>query len=541
MGLFPIGARANWRIVAYPDEGRFDGGAARQVVPLTGVRILVVDDAADYASILADVLKPHGIEVVPAGSVEQALTLLQTERVDLVLTDLCLPGASGIDLARELRRRDRSLPVILVTGSGSVHHAVEALKQGANDYLQKPVDPARLIALIRALLNADGATETEEVDQSGFAVAFEGMLGGSPAMQKVFERIRRVASTPAPVLIIGESGTGKDLVARALHNRSRRRAGPFIPVHTGAVPRDLVANELFGHERGAFTGALASSEGKFAAAEGGTLFLDEVGTMDPATQICLLRVLETHRYTRVGANREEKADVRIVAATNSDLLDLVEQRVFREDLFYRLNVLTIALPPLRERKEDIIPLAERFLRLAAKRYGLLAKTLSPEAANKLIQHHWPGNVRELRNTMDQAAVLARGEAVAGNEIDFVPARIAAFQGSELASSPASTVDVAVTLPAPPEREPEDDRVPVKTNELATGDDDDHPMVVRVQIGTPMAEVERLLILKTLKAASGNKQRTARILGISRRGLYVRLASYGSFTAPEDKSPENSTS
>jgi len=522
----------------YPDEGRFEGGTMRHGVSLAAARVLVVDDADDYAAILADVLRPHGIEVIPAASVEQAMTLLQTEHIDLVVTDLCLPGASGIDLTRQLRLRDELLPIILVTGSGSVHHAVEALKEGANDYLQKPVDPIRLIALVKELLNSDGAKETEGgVDAAGRAIAFEGILGASPAMQKVFERIRRVASTPAPVLIIGESGTGKDLVARALHNRSRRRAGPFIPVHTGSVPKDLVANELFGHERGAFTGAVTSSEGKFAAAEGGTLFLDEIGTMDPATQICLLRVLETHRYTRVGANKEEKADVRIVAATNSDLLDLVEKRLFREDLFYRLNVLTIALPPLRERKEDIVAIAERFLRLAAKRYGLPVKTLSPEAAEKLVEYEWPGNVRELRNTMDQAAVLARGDAVAGNEIDFVPARIAAFHGSELATMPATT---ATTLAAPEIAPPSNSHPPAPSKE-ASDEEDDHPMVVRVAIGTPMAEVERLLILKTLKAAAGNKQRTARILGISRRGLYVRLASYGGFTAARDEPVDTSTS
>jgi len=500
-------------------------------VPLKGARVLVVDDAADYATILTEVLKPHGIEVVVAGSVEQALVLLQSERIDLVVTDLNLPGASGIDLIREVRRRDELLPIILVTGSGSVHHAVEALKEGANDYLQKPLDPVRLIALTRELLSSDGVKETEEgVDGDG--VAFEGMLGASPIMQSVFDRIRRVAPTPAPVLVIGESGTGKDLVARALHARSRRHAGPFIPVHTGAVPRDLVANELFGHEKGAFTGAIGASEGKFAAAEGGTLFLDEVGTMDLATQICLLRVLETHRFTRVGSNKEEKADVRIVAATNSDLLDLVEQKLFREDLFYRLNVLTIALPPLRERKEDIVAIAERFLRLAAKRYGLPPKTLSPEAGEALLQYHWPGNVRELRNLMDQVAVLAQGETVAADEIDFAPARIAVFQGSELASVP----EASLAASSAPESKPEDTSPPVPVEALLD-DEADHPMVVRVAIGTTMAEVERLLILKTLKAASGNKQRAARILGISRRGLYVRLAAYGGFGATQDESPD----
>ena len=409
---------------------RFDG-AEKQVVPLKGARVLLVDDSADYVALLADVLKLHGIDVVIAGSVDQALISLQGQHVDLVVTDLRFPGATGIDLTRKLRLHDDLLPIIVLTGSRSIDHAVEALKEGANDYLQKPVDPARFIALIRVLLNSDGAKQTEGVDDPGGRGAFEGMLGASRAMQTVFDRIRRVASTQAPVLIVGESGTGKDLVARALHNRSPRHAGPFIPVHTGSLPKDLVANELFGHERGAFTGALSNTVGKFTAAEGGTLFLDEVGTMDPATQICLLRVLETHRYTRVGAHREEKADVRIVAATNSDLLHLVEKRLFREDLFYRLNVLTIALPPLRDRKEDIVPIAERFLRLAANRYGMPAKTLSPEAAEELVKYDWPGNVRELRNAMDQAAVLAKGDTVADRDIDFAPPRIAAFHGSEL--------------------------------------------------------------------------------------------------------------
>ena len=501
-----------------------------------GARVLLVDDASDYITIMADVLKLHGIDVVGAGSVEQALTLLRREHVDLVVTDLKLPGATGIDLTRELRLRDDLLPIIVVTGSGSIHHAVEALKEGANDYLQKPVDPGRLIALIRELLNSDGAKETEGVDEAGGSGAFEGMLGASRAMQMVFERIRRVAPTPAPVLIIGESGTGKDLVARALHNRSRRRAGPFIPVHTGAMPKDLVVNELFGHDRGAFTGAVSSSVGKFAVAEGGTLFLDEVGTMDPSTQICLLRVLETHRYTRVGANREEKADVRIVAATNSDLLHLVEQRLFREDLFYRLNVLTIALPPLRERKEDVVPIAERFLRLAAKRYGLPAKTLSPKAIDELVRYHWPGNVRELRNTMDRAAVLAKGDTVADYDLDFAPPRIAAFHGSELGEMPAPSITIpaipAIPLPAEPESEPAGDLDPVPSVDMPQ-DGGDHPMVVCVPVGTAVAEVERLLILKTLKASDGNKQRAARILGISRRGLYVRLALYGHPSAQDE--------
>jgi DNA-binding NtrC family response regulator len=507
-----------------------------------------------------------GIDVVPAASAEEALRLLARQPVDLVVTDLTLPGASGLDLTRALRQRAEAIPVVVMTGSSSISHAIEALKNGAHDYLQKPVDPARLISLVREIVRSAEATTEVEASAGAAAIGpvFEGMLGASSAMQRVFARIAKVATTSAPVLIVGESGTGKELVARALHNQSRRKDGPFVPVHTGAIPRELVLSELFGHERGAFTGALASAEGKFAAAEGGTLFLDEVGTMDLPTQISLLRVLESFRYTRVGGNREQKADVRIVAATNSDLLECVERGTFREDLYYRLNVLTIALPPLRERTEDVAAIAERFLRLAGQRYGVPARALSATAIERLLDYAWPGNIRELRNAMDQVAVLARGEIVGADELELVRARLPSARpswrpppppptsSSEPASEPepspardlenagvdagdGSTMDdlefvpvvatvpttqPAPVVPAPPASLPSDHRT--STDQVV----DDHPLVVRVSIGTPLAEVERLLIMKTLGAASGNKQRAARMLGISRRGLYVRLHAYG---------------
>jgi DNA-binding NtrC family response regulator len=482
-----------------------------------------------------------GVDIVPAGSAEQALTLLENDAIDLVVADLGLPGANGIELTRELRARDAEMPIILVTGSESIAHVVEALKAGANDYLQKPVHPDRLTLLIRELLRERGAKENDRVDARPIGPVFEGMVGISPAMREVFARIARIAPTSAPVLIVGESGTGKELVAKALHGRSRCKAGPFVAMHTGAIPKELVASELFGHEKGSFTGAMNSADGKFAAAEKGTLFLDEVGTMDIPTQISLLRVLETYRYSRVGASRERAADVRIVAATNSDLLRDVQDGRFREDLFYRLNVLTIMLPPLRERREDIVPLAERFLTAACKRFEVSPKKLSSEAMGALSAHPWPGNVRELRNAMDQVAVFARGDVVQAFELELLPARLRSPRlrdEREMASPEVEATcepeDASPAVAEPTEdlaEDLQDDQSAVSLIESPPhGADDDHRMVVRVPIGTPLAEVEKMLVLRTLEAEGGNKQRAARILGISRRGLYVKLVSYGEHVA-----------
>ncbi|HMI84251.1 MAG TPA: sigma-54 dependent transcriptional regulator [Polyangiaceae bacterium] len=539
-------------------------------------RVLLVDDEPDQVALLCAMLTPLGMDVATAESAEQAQTLFHRQPADVVVTDLNLPGASGIDLIRELRKAENPPAVVLITGEGSVGSAVEALKLGATDYLQKPVDPMRLVTLLQELLRSDDVREAgDEEDLPSKPTVFEGMVGSSARMREVFARIQRVAPTGAPVLIVGESGTGKELVARALHNRSRRSQGPFVPIHTGAIPRELVASELFGHEKGAFTGALTSSEGKFEAASGGTIFLDEVGTMDLSTQISLLRVLETYRFTRVGASKEREADVRVLAATNRDLLDLVEANQFREDLYYRLNVFTIPLPPLRERIEDIVPIAERFLRFFAKRYGTSARCLSDRALERLLAYGWPGNVRELRNVMEQTAVFAQREVVGADEVQFISTRIPNARSNRAearaASDPAPTLPTSSRAPAPPMREEMPAAAPLAAEaeteaELDAVDmaadaiepleasdapasppissapegeagaaglqrkgataPDDHPLVLRIPVGTTLAEAERLLIIKTLEVAEGNKQRAARILGISRRGLYTKLASYG---------------
>ena len=538
-------------------------------------RVLLVEDEPDQAAILEAVLRHEGLDVFVASSGEQALEIQHRTPADVLVTDLNLPGMTGMELIRRLAppaseeetNRHATPAVIVVTGSGSVSNAVDALKLGAADYMQKPLDPARLVSLVRELLHSDNVREAEGEDEDAATspLVFEGMVGGSRAMRDVFTRIDRVAATMAPVLIVGESGTGKELVARAIHNRSPRKSGPFVPVHTGAIPRELIGSELFGHEKGSFTGAFTSAEGKFEAAATGTVFLDEVGTMDSAVQVSLLRVLETYRFTRVGGRKEIEADVRIVAATNKDLLDLVDENVFREDLYYRLNVFTILLPPLRERVEDILPIAERFLVKYSRRYGTFAKRFSEAAVQRLFAHDWPGNVRELRNVVEQTALFAAGEIVTAEEVQIGHGRIERRTGRR---TPSTTDHVAVvrapiehdvappSLPelntSSPLQSPLDHDVgealpilvepvsqpslslPVASSRssLQTPADvehreaAEHPLVLRLPVGTRLADAERKLILLTLEAVRGNKQRAARVLGISRRGLYSKLQAYG---------------
>jgi DNA-binding NtrC family response regulator len=539
--------------------------------------VLLVEDEPDQAAILEAVLRHEGLDVVVASSGEQALEIHQRTPADVLVTDLNLPGMTGVDLMRRLSPSELDGPepktpppaVVVVTGAASITSAIDALKLGAADYLQKPLDPARLVSLVRELLASDNVREIEgdEDDPLQGQPVFEGMVGGSPRMREVFTRIDRVAATMAPVLIVGESGTGKELVARAIHNRSRRRTGPFVPVHTGAIPRELIGSELFGHEKGSFTGAFAAAEGKFEAAAGGTVFLDEVGTMDSAVQVSLLRVLETYRFTRVGGRKEIEADVRVVAATNKDLLDLVDDCVFREDLYYRLNVFTVTLPPLRERRGDILPIAGRFLVKFARRYGTPARRLSDAAVDRLVEHDWPGNVRELRNVIEQTALFASTELVSADDVQLGQGRIERRPGRRphesggppRSATPVSPVDVSEPLSVPMVHAPLDVPVPsepVPSHAVAqqppasvapasvarklpgegvlhepepardTGEAAEHPLVLRLPVGTRLADAERKLILLTLEAVRGNKQRAARVLGISRRGLYSKLQAYG---------------
>ncbi len=474
--------------------------------------------------------------------------------------------------------------VVVVTGGGSVNSAVEALKLGAADYLTKPLDPARLVSLVRELLASDNVREadSEDDDPASSSMVFEGMVGGSRRMREVFARIDRVAGTMAPVLVVGESGTGKSwsrAPSTAAAAATPARSSPSTPAPSRASSSGASSSAT---RRARSPAPSPRPRASSEAAAGGTVFLDEVGTMDTAVQVSLLRVLETYRFTRVGGRKEIEADVRIVAATNKDLLDLVDDGIFREDLYYRLNVFTVTLPPLRERGDDILPIAERFLTKYARRYGTPARRLSDGAVDRLMAHDWPGNVRELRNVVEQTALFAPSEVVAAEDIqlgqgrierrpkgrlaeaphapsappapppqhaapapleeattpsDFAPVAsvrspVSAPQGASNAPPPFSSGALALdpaspplvssnpssSIP-PPATPPRSAEGPADAEAARADADRDHPLVLRLPVGTRLADAERKLILLTLEAVRGNKQRAARVLGISRRGLY----------------------
>jgi DNA-binding NtrC family response regulator len=445
-------------------------------------RVLVVDDDAGDAAALRDLLQQDGITVDVTPSTEEALACFGRETYAVVVADLQLPGESGVDLVRTLRTQAPGTAVIVMTGHASVTTAVAALKLGAVDYLKKPVNPSQLRKLVAQLMAERPAYLPNKLlaaENTGEEV-FEGMLARSSAMHDVFERIDLVAKTEATVLVIGETGTGKELVARAIHARSPRSSGPFIPVHTGAIPKDLIESELFGHEKGSFTGAVSAAEGKFGAAKGGTIFLDEVSTMSDRAQVDLLRVLETFKYTRVGGKVEHQADVRVVCATNIDLLAMARDGKFREDLYYRINIFPIHLPPLRERPEDIGLLADRFMRAAAERFAKTLRELPAATVDELEAHPWSGNVRELRNIVEQAVLVTKGDRLE-------PELVAGL----LAARPVTPPAQRGATPTP---------------------------VVPILVGTKVAEAERQLALRTLEAYAGDRLATAEALGVDLRRL-----------------------
>ena len=381
-------------------------------------RVLVVDDEKAMVLALKGLLTKEGYQVETAGSGEEALRRLETGNFHLVITDLSMDGVGGMQVLECGRAIDPDLAVIMITAYGSEKIAVQAMKLGASDYLPKPFDNDELRVVVQrvmetALLRRDHRRLLQQV-QSDFG--FDQIIGRSPAMHRIFETIDKIADTDVTVLIRGESGTGKELVANALHYRSPRRAKPMIKMNCAALSRELVESELFGHERGAFTGAIARREGKFEAADGGTLFLDEVGDMPLETQAKLLRAIQEKEFERVGGNEAIKVDVRLIAATNQDLEAGVRAGRFREDLYYRLRVVELVIPPLHERREDIPLLAEHFLKEAAKRFGRDTKPLTGEALRACVGHQWKGNVRELRSALEQALLLAPGAEITPTDL-----------------------------------------------------------------------------------------------------------------------------
>ncbi len=454
--------------------------------------ILVVDDDRAIRFSLVCFLRAQGYLTVEAGDGDTALALIRDGRPDAVLLDLKMPGRGGMQVLTDLGPALAELPVIVVTAFGGSSAAIEAMKQGAYDYLTKPFDldevlltlrrahrQSELAAEVRALRSRAGAADES---REGSAAPETEMVGRSIAMLEVFKAIGSAAATDEPVLILGESGTGKELVATALHRHSRRAAGPFVRVNCGALPEGLVESELFGHERGAFTGADRLRPGRFERAAGGTIFLDEVGELPPSAQAKILRVLQQGEYERVGGTETLKADVRIVSATHRDLPKAVASGGFREDLYYRLNVIRIAIPSLRERPEDVTPLAEHILRRLEVRYGWSDLALAPEAISAIRAREWPGNVRQLENTLARAAIAARGRVILPVHID--------------------TDDEPDALPTP-----------------------DGPSDTPLPLRAILADVERRTIRRALLACKGNRTRTAEMLGISRRMLFDKIREY----------------
>jgi DNA-binding NtrC family response regulator len=388
----------------------------------TGQRILIIDDEAGIRDSLETLLTLEGFRVEMAPEGRSGLDLLASKTYDLLLLDLALPGESGIDLLPRIKALVSDLPIIMITAYGTVNNVIDAIRAGASNFIQKPWNNEKLLADIRAAIGKNRAEE--EVKQLKRTLkqrySFQNIVGKSEAMLRLFDLVGQVAPSRSTILIQGESGTGKELIAKAIHANSPRRDKPFIPVNTGAVPSDLLESTLFGHERGAFTSANAAKKGLFEVADGGTLFLDEIGTMGMDMQAKILRVLQDRRFMHVGGIHEIQVDVRIVAATNVDLRQAVAEGRFREDLFYRLNVILIELPPLRARKEDIPLLANHYLKVYAEENGFAPPNLASETLRMMMDYEWPGNVRELENAMERGVVLSNGPILTP---DLLPAQV----------------------------------------------------------------------------------------------------------------------
>ncbi len=434
-------------------------------------RILVVDDSEATLEVLQRNLAAVGYETLTASNVVSAVAALETAPVDLVITDFKMPGGSGMDLVRHIRENYRDTEVMMITGYPSVEGAVEAVKTGAEEYLSKPFTDEELYAAVTRALEKLHIQRSGRLNGPQTPALPHGMLGESAAMSAIQEAVAKAASTAATVLITGESGTGKELAARAVHYGSARASDPFVPVNCGGIPDSLLESELFGHVKGAFTGASESRAGFFHAADGGTIFLDEVSETSPAMQVKLLRVLQDKEVCMVGSNRPRKVDVRILAATNKDLWTLVKKGVFRKDLFYRLNVITIALPPLRERDNDIVLLATHFAERFADEFGRKRPRFSDRALSVLRNYDWPGNVRELENVVQRIVLMTEGDVIDAPDLPPLM-RFSALRG--------------------------------------------------VGIHRTLAEVEYEHINNVLASVGGNKTRAAEILGIDRKTLRLKL-------------------
>ncbi len=443
-------------------------------------RILVVDDEEKLRRVIELHLAATGFDVDQSASAEEALKA--AERADLILTDLRLPGMDGLQLLALLRQQNVHAPVIVMTAYGTIENAVEAMKSGASDFLLKPFSLDHLTAVIEKALEVRALRDENRQlrEELGRRYQFDNIVGRSGPMQEIFGTIARVAPTRATVLLAGESGVGKDLIARAIHFHSPRAGRPFVKINCSALPENLMESELFGYDKGAFTGANQSKPGKFEQADTGTVFLDEIGDVPPSVQVKLLRVLQEREFERLGSNKTHHIDLRVIAATNQDLRAALEQGTFREDLYYRLNVVPINIPPLRARRDDISFLAEHFVKLLGPESGSRVESISESGMKKLLEYHWPGNVRELQNVIERSMVLCSGTVLNAGDI---------------------RLEAAPFFPQ-------------------------HEEGYFLPEGMTLEEHERAIIREALRRAEGNKSHAARLLGLTRNALRYRLTQMG---------------
>ncbi len=474
-------------------------------------QILVVDDEPNLRRVLSAQLARDGYEVLAAEDGEQGLAMLADHHIDLVITDLKMPKVDGMELLRRALELEPDLPIVMITAHGTVDNAVEALKTGAFDYITKPFDQTEVRAVVAKALRTGTLSQVhatrapvEEQPAALGATAHEryGIIGRSASIRELWEMLDRVADAPTTVLITGESGTGKELVARALFEASSRRDKPFIKVNCAAIPRDLVESELFGYERGAFTGAVASKPGRFELASGGTLFLDEIGTIPVEMQVKLLRALQEGEFERVGGVKTLQVDVRLIAATNADLKRQIADGTFRDDLFYRLNVVPMNLPPLRARRDDVLTLGEHFVAKSNLRLKKQIKGFDAAAEQHLLEYSWPGNIRELENVIERAVLFCDGERIG---IGDLPVEL---QQAEARSESPSGYDLD---------SPQSDGL-------------------KEQVKAATAQLERGLISKALDQTGGNVTHTARLLKISRKGLQLKMKELGLRERDESREP-----
>ena len=447
------------------------------------IKILVADDEPSHRQMIEAVLAAEGYEVTQAEDGQAAISAIEDRFYDLVIMDIRMPNVDGIQALQKIKQISPDIPVIIMTAYASVGTAVDALKSSAYDYLIKPLDIEELKILVAKALHHH-QLEQENIylkERLNDRFDFSNIIGHSPAMKKLFETMALVAPSEATVIIVGESGTGKELIANAIHQNSPRKDRPFIKVNCAALPETLLESELFGHEKGAFTGAIARKQGRFQLAHKSSIFLDEIAEMAPATQAKILRVLQEREFEPVGSTQTIKVDTRVIAATNKNLEEEIREGRFREDLYYRLNVVTVDVPPLHLRREDIPILADFFLKPYAEKNRRLIKGFTPRATDLLMRYDWPGNVRELENIIERAVIMARGEMITPLEFPI---------------------------------------------DLQNLDEELKESRIDLTPGRSLKEVEKVMILRTLEEAGGNRTHAARILGISRRTLQLKLKEYG---------------